>query len=340
MSVTSGTKSESGLGETIRVVIHALLIALADLSVQFGTDDVAELELSVKSIAEQFIKLYWRQCAPYGLAVADGSYGMLMQNTGGQASVISIVGRLRENYATLTQAKDSDAWSSAVTQTARLIETMPLWRLQVLRNEDLTFLYSRGATPGAIQLKPGVAASFRRFHGMIVRLAQSEWMRFVQALPSNSSLLGATSDLGQFLFGAERAALIRMAAPLADVQQGLCFYCNRRVNAGEVDHFVPWSRYPRDLAHNLVLAHKQCNRQKSDLLAAEDHLDRWIQRNDAQCTAISEAGRNANIIVDLPAAMSVAKWAYSHGADLNAAAWVSGDTVEHLSDRWRMLLYA
>src|SRR6204780_4579782 len=28
MSVTSGTKSDSGLGETIRVVIHALLIAL------------------------------------------------------------------------------------------------------------------------------------------------------------------------------------------------------------------------------------------------------------------------------------------------------------------------
>ena len=28
MSVTSGTKTESGVGETIRVVIHALLIAL------------------------------------------------------------------------------------------------------------------------------------------------------------------------------------------------------------------------------------------------------------------------------------------------------------------------
>ena len=28
MSVTSGTKSESGIGETIRVVIHALIIAL------------------------------------------------------------------------------------------------------------------------------------------------------------------------------------------------------------------------------------------------------------------------------------------------------------------------
>ena len=174
---------------------------------------------------------------------------------------------------------------------------------------------------------------------MVVRLAQSEWMRFVQALPSNSSLLGATSDLGQFLFGAERTALIRMADPLAEVQQGLCFYCQRRVTAGEVDHFVPWSRYPRDLAHNLVLAHKQCNRQKSDLLAAENHLDRWIQRNEIESIAISEAGRGASIMVDLPAAMSVAKWAYSHGAALNAAAWVSGDTVEHLSDRWRTLLH-
>ena len=28
MSVTSGTRSESGIGETIRVVIHALIIAL------------------------------------------------------------------------------------------------------------------------------------------------------------------------------------------------------------------------------------------------------------------------------------------------------------------------
>ena len=28
MSVTSGAKTESGVGETIRVVIHALLIAL------------------------------------------------------------------------------------------------------------------------------------------------------------------------------------------------------------------------------------------------------------------------------------------------------------------------
>jgi len=36
----------------------------------------------VRLIAEQFIELYWRQCAPYGQGVADGSYGTLIQNTG------------------------------------------------------------------------------------------------------------------------------------------------------------------------------------------------------------------------------------------------------------------
>src|ERR671926_1361634 len=35
MSVTSGTKSESGVGETIRVVIHALIIALVIRTVLF-----------------------------------------------------------------------------------------------------------------------------------------------------------------------------------------------------------------------------------------------------------------------------------------------------------------
>jgi predicted RNase H-like HicB family nuclease len=36
------------------------------------------------------------------------------------------------------------------------------------------------------------------------------------------------------------------------------------------------------------------------LLAAEAHLDRWLLRNQAYGTAISEAARTGNIIVDLP----------------------------------------
>ena len=83
-------------------------------------------------------------------------------------------------------------------------------------------------------------------------------------------------------------------------------YCRHRVSAGHIDHFVPWSRYPRDLAHNLVLADRLCNAKKSETLASESHLERWLQRNSDDDASIIEAGRAANIIVDGPAAIGVA----------------------------------
>jgi hypothetical protein len=325
-------------GQFVATYKYALLVAIADLAIKLGNDDGSELDLPICAIAEEFIELYWRQGAPYGNAVGDGSYNTLQQNTGRQAAILSIVGTLRQSHGTLTRAKQSQAWMTTVTEAARLVTDMPLWRLQRLRSEVLDFLYAESPLAGNIRLKSGVAANLRRFHGIIVRLAQSEWMHFIQKLPSNSQLLGPTSDLGQFLFGADRSALLRMAAPLAEVQKEQCLYCQRRVDSGEIDHFVPWSRYPRDLAHNLVLAHKECNRHKSDLLAAEAHLDRWFLRNQAHGAAISEAGRRANIIVDLSGTVSVAGWAYAHGASLRSATWLRGEEVEPLSGRWQSLL--
>jgi len=325
-------------GQFVATYKYALLVAIADLAIKLGTDDGSELDLPIRAIAEEFIALYWRQSAPYGTAVADGDYGILQQNTGRQAAILSIIGNLRQSHGTLTRAAQSPAWNSAVTETARLIIDMPLWRLQRLRGEVVQFLYTEGPVPGTIRLMSGVAANLRRFHGIIIRLAQSEWLHFIQALPGNSKLLGPTSDLGQFLFNADRSALLRMSAPLADAQEGQCLYCRRRVDSGEIDHFVPWSRYPRDLAHNLVLAHKECNRHKSDLLAAEVHLDGWLQRNQTHGAAISEAGRGANMIVDRTGTLSVAGWAYAHGASLHAATWLRGEEVEPLSGRWRSLL--
>jgi hypothetical protein len=250
-------------GQFVATYKYALLLAIADLAIKLGSDDGSELDVPIRAIAEVFIELYWRQSAPYGSAVADGEYNTLLQNTGRQAAIFSAIATLRESHGTLTRAKQSPAWTKAVTETTRLVTEMPLWRLQRLRNEVLDFLYAESPLPGNIRLKSGVAANLRRFHAIIVRLAQSEWMHFIQALPRNAQLLGPTSDLSQFLFGADRSALLRMGAPLADAQKGQCLYCRQRVKTGEIDHFVPWSRYPRDVAHNLVLAHKECNRQRA-----------------------------------------------------------------------------
>jgi HNH endonuclease len=324
-------------GQFVATYKYALLVALVELAVEVGHDDARPLDIPVRSLGAKFLELYWRQCVPYGAAVGNAVNAIPRQNTGAQASIFTIVGRLRIAHPTLAAARRSPSWQKAVTEATQLVERMPLWRLQVLRNETLEFLYATGDR-GAIRLLPGVSANLRRFQGMILRLAQSEWLRFVQALPANATLLGATSDLGQFMFGADRTALTRMIRPLAEIQRGVCLYCERPVKQGEIDHFVPWSRYPRDLAHNLVLAHRECNRRKSDLVAAEPHLERWMARNATAGTLVASAGREAGLVVDPLVALSVARWLYAHSDAIGASTWLRADVVEPLTGRWRVLL--
>jgi 5-methylcytosine-specific restriction endonuclease McrA len=60
-----------------------------------------------------------------------------------------------------------------------------------------------------------------------------------------------------------------------------CFYCDARLGdpaRSQVDHFVPWSRYPDDSLDNLVVADVACNGFKSSSLAAADHVARWARR--------------------------------------------------------------
>ena len=45
-----------------------------------------------------------------------------------------------------------------------------------------------------------------------------------------------------------------------------------------MDHFLPWSRYPDNGIENLVVAHKRCNNDKRDFLAAAGHVERWSDR--------------------------------------------------------------
>jgi hypothetical protein len=90
-------------GQFVATYKYALLIAIADLAVQLGSDDGRELELPLRAIAEQFIELYWRHSAPYD----TGTDSVLIQNSGRQASVISIVTNLQRRHGTFLRAQAS-----------------------------------------------------------------------------------------------------------------------------------------------------------------------------------------------------------------------------------------
>jgi hypothetical protein len=91
----------------------ALLLALADLSIEKGDDSGAALALTTEDIAAKFIQYYWRQAVPY--IRADGSR-ILQQNTGRQAAILNIVGTARRETGILspwrcTKRRSGRPWS-------------------------------------------------------------------------------------------------------------------------------------------------------------------------------------------------------------------------------------
>ena len=282
----------------------ALLQAALDIAVEIGDDSDATLRVPINRIAEKFIQYYWRQVIPYvpgrrprevagGGIVSDrderyaAEPRILHQITAPRATILELVRDSHRRFGgSLASARaDRRTWVKLVTGVGRIVREMPLWKLQTVSGGDDDFLYAncRGENVTEIELRPGVAFTLRQFHGLLQELVRSAWVRFVRRLERNRAILGDSEDLHEFLFGSERASLEPYKPILRDVQEGRCFYCARPLTARteHVDHFVPWSRYPVDLAHNFVLTDSSCNDSKSDLLASVDHLERWSRRNAA-----------------------------------------------------------
>ncbi|RMG06038.1 MAG: HNH endonuclease [Nitrospirae bacterium] len=61
-------------------------------------------------------------------------------------------------------------------------------------------------------------------------------------------------------------------------ERGVCYYCNRKVGAGELtmDHIVPLIRGGKSTKSNIVPACKECNSKKKYLLPLEweEYLDK------------------------------------------------------------------
>jgi hypothetical protein len=142
---------------------NALLIALADLSVELGDDSGDALTVPVSAIAEKFLAYYWRQAMPY--PGREGATGILKQNTGRQAAVIRLVGLARaEVNGSLVAAKARPAlWKGLVKEVSAVVKTMPLWKLQRVGDEVLEFLYpmwAEGTRSSCVPASPSASGAF------------------------------------------------------------------------------------------------------------------------------------------------------------------------------------
>ncbi len=285
---------------------YAVLLGLMDLCLeQTEADGTAPRQLSTRDLAVKVIELYWPHTVPY--APAHGVH-VLRQNqshAGSQAEIVRVIERFRNASrwglgAPLSRVRveEPSRFDRLVDRVEWKLVEMPLPKLQRFGNRWHPFLYelawsddirhaevrafregTGGRFDGQIRLQSGVGSALTRLNGVLRPVIRRQWALMVaqtNALPE--------ARLEEFLFGTTRSSTEELREPLQELQGGRCFYCegafkSRRGYQPEVDHFIPWSRYPENGLANLVAAHNRCNADKRDFLAATAHVTKWLQRN-------------------------------------------------------------
>ena len=123
----------------------------------------------------------------------------------------------------------------------------------------------------------------------------------------------------------------------SDIDRFACMHCGTEslVKRGDVDHFIPWSKYSNDNGYNLVVASRACNQAKSNHLAALPFLSKWYERNLSLPDNFESEMNSASILCDLEASLSVAEWAYSSIESTGESVWCGGREFEALPCGWR-----
>ncbi|HEX8769388.1 MAG TPA: hypothetical protein VF711_01325 [Acidimicrobiales bacterium] len=283
----------------------ALLLALIDAAALAP----GQSEVSTRTLAALVLEIYYPQVRPY--VANDGIERELRQITMKRSPPLRAALRLRlhgdaAGCRNIAEAKIRlpDEYARALDAFEDTFVRYPIPLLQVVGNRVLPFLYEVDWPEGTsvsvlrqerrdrVRFLDGVSDRLVVLGPLLRPLLELHWTRDVARWTGV-----ATEDdrLRAHLFGADRVAFPpAVREGLAELQDGSCFYCGTRLShASQVDHFLAWSRWPNDAVENLVLADR-CNGDKSDHLAALEHVDRWVVRlgeRSSDLASVASAGR-------------------------------------------------
>lgn len=257
-------------------------LALA-LTLECSADPTRET-VSLFSLADRFIDLYWSQLDPF-----EGSD--LRQVKRGDSALLQPIRKLKFNSSRPSawkpgRRRNGRVYKQAQRSLAQRIAQYPATHLQPLMSGNAQtradFLYRSewlhkklsqselGLRDWQLELLPDVAAALATSSALLVPVLQALWQQEVVAM--NQSL-NESRQLTRHLFHSDRKVLRAVRNPLADLQAQKCFYCNAPLGRlVHIDHVIPWSRCGLDDLANLVAADPGCNQRKADYLPAEPVL--------------------------------------------------------------------
>lgn len=272
---------------------YAVLLALMDVCMERASlTGEPPQSVTTRQLAEKVLELYWPQTRVFRPEAGV----VLRQNRSGQAEILSLILRFQDRHAadpsgTLARARHraGPAFERLVRDIEWKLVEMPLPRLQQVGADEDRFIYDIAWTREIRRAQFEDEARFDnlirfveqertaehliRLNPLLRPIIEAAWTRSVAAWNRD---VAPEMELEEFLFGRDRISTLLVRGPLSELQEGRCFYCGDSLRSDpEVDHFLPWARYPTDALENLVVTHRSCNGHKSDHLAALDHVLRW-----------------------------------------------------------------
>lgn len=333
------------LGSFSATYEYALFTAILDLCIERSGPDGPPASLTTDELAGKVVELYWAHAVPFEGRRVLRQGGV---RDGNQAEILTAIQAFRTRHAPDPDAPLFRASVQAPAAFRRLLDAvewklveMPIPRLQVVGREEDRFLYEygwekdvrrgdvaakqRGEASGfdnTLRFLPGVAEALVRLNGVLRPIVHREWTVKVAAMNGLPE-----ARLEAFLFGSDRVPLAPVRGPLRDLQAGRCFYCGRALGEpGAVDHFIPWARYADNGIDNLVVAHERCNGQKRDFLAAAEHVERLVARNEGAGTELEAIAGEARWTRDAERSRSVRRALYVR-LPVTARVWLRGQEL-------------
>lgn len=318
----------------------ALLMALIDACAT-NCDEAgrAPSELHTRTIARHVLRLYLPHARAY-LAAPDSEPFTLRQITNKRSAVMTavlglhLVGEASGHRSLRSlEAHHADDVERCLDEVERTFARYPLRRLQVVGTEDRPFLYdidwgesvslSALHEPGGgiVRFRPGASDELLRLAPLLRPLIELHWMQMVASL---NGLDVEGERLRAHLFGSTRTAFPpALRSGLRELQDDRCFYCDgplrRRI---DIDHFIPWSRWPNDAIENLVIA-DACNGHKSDHLAAAAHAHRWAERLTQRSADLATIASTADWASESARSLAIGRSSYFH-LPLRTPLWMLG----------------
>ncbi len=178
---------------------------------------------------------------------------------------------------------------------------------------------------GMLRFRPGAADELLRLAPLIRPLVELHWTREV-ARWNHLDLEG--EQLRTHLFGVDRVGFpTKLRSALVDLQSHECFYCGDRLGrAVEIDHFLPWSRWPNDAVENLVAADRSCNNNKRDHLTGTSLVERWATRFESSGDDLATIAAATNWVSAPERTLNLLRAGYAHVPD-GTPLWLGVDEM-------------